>query len=160
MTKIKGSILVGLFLVLIMAALCHEAKAETTIEVGPTFLSHDFAEGGLLLFSERVDKYEFGLGYVSEQFVNTCGRKDCDFDMQENLFVHVQRVIPYKSFEFGIGPAYFQNTNRALGKQFTAALSVSWQVTDHLSIKARHWSNAGSGVPNMGQDALVIGWTF
>jgi hypothetical protein len=61
--------------------------------------------------------------------------------------------------EIGIGAAYFQNTNRALGKNLTWSLSLGFGG-EHWSVRFRHFSNAGSGSPNLGQDLLTIGYEF
>jgi len=159
-SKIKGHWIVLAFALLMVFFLANEGES-AEIEVGPTFLSGDYAEGGIILLSERVGVWSFAGGYVSEQFVNTCGwgGKCFDNDLQENIFFQVQRVIEYKRYEIGIGPAYFQSTNRALGTSLVWAVSLGYGG-DHWSIRFRHYSNAGSGTPNLGQDALTIGYAF
>jgi len=161
----KGIYVVALFLILLMLAFCHESKADVSVEVGATNLSGDWAGEGLII-SERFGKYDFGIGYITEQEVTTtCGphlprTSKCRFDLRENIFLHAQRVVQYKRCELGIGPAFFQNTNRALGKRFTIGLMAGCRIAERWSIRVRHYSNAGSGTPNLGQDLLSIGYRF
>ena len=44
-------------------------SAETRIEVGPTALSDNWSEGVMVVISERIGKFDIGLGYTSEQDV-------------------------------------------------------------------------------------------
>ena len=80
-------------------------------------------------------------------------------DLEENIFFQVQRVSEYKNWELGIGPAYFQNTNRALGKNLTWALSIGYKGKK-WAFRLRHYSNAGSGSPNLGLDGITVGYSF
>lgn len=164
--KIKPIYLIGLFLLLLFYLFYQEAKADVHVEIGPTWLSGEFADGGTLLLSERFGRYDVGIGYVSEQSVTTaCGpglprSVRCDFDVRENIFVQAQRIVKYKRCEMGIGPAVFQNRSRVFGKTFNFGLMVGCHVTDRFSVRLRHWSNAGSASPNLGQDLLTVGWSF
>lgn len=152
--NVKGSLIVGGFLLLLLFGFCHETKAETSFEVGPAVLSSDYAEGGMFAINERFGKYELGMGYVSEQVVH-------GIDIRENLFVEAKRVVKFgEKFEMALGPAYFQNTNRALGCKFTGSLSMTYNFTDNWGVKVRHFSNAGSCSPNLGQDAFTIQYRF
>ncbi len=160
MGKIKPVYYVGLFLLVMLFGFCREAKAdEVSVEIGPTFLSAEFAKGGTLILSERFDKYSVGMGVVSKQTViDSSGDK---YTPRQNLFVQAQRHVNITdSIDMGIGLAYFNATHRALGSNFTAALSLTYEVTDSFSIRYRHWSNAGSASPNMGQDAITIVYHF
>jgi len=165
--------IVGFFVFLFLYLASREAKAEVQFEIGPTNLSGDWAGGGLVL-SERLGKYDFGIGYISEQTVSlrtfslsdpsctkiTDGFNRCDFVIRESIFIHAQRIVKYKKCEMGIGPAWFQNTSRVFGKQFNFGLMIGCDLSDKAFIRIRHWSNAGSGTPNLGQDMLTIGWRF
>jgi len=158
--KIDGLYIVGAFLLLAFFFWSQESDA-IELEVGPTLLSNDYAKGGMLLLTERQGKWSFGGGYVSEQYadLSPCVWSKCTWDIEPNLFFQVQRIVDYKNWELGVGPAYFQNTNRALGKNLTWTLSLGYKG-DRWALRLRHYSNAGSGVPNMGQDALTIGYSF
>lgn len=157
--KIKPLYIILFFLALILFAAHKEAKAEITVEVGPTFLSGEFADGGLLALTETFGKYSVGVGYVSKQEVTD--RSGTFYELDENAFVQAYRNFNvYRGFNLGLGATYFNATNRALGSNFAFSCLVNWQITDNLSLNFRHYSNAGSATPNMGQDALTIGWTF
>ena len=153
--KINGVWIVLAFVVVLCFFAYKEANAFEA-EVGPGFLSGEYSEGGAAIITERFGKWSVGGGYVSKQ---TC---HCRYpaDLDENIFFQGQRMFDYKNAELGIGAAYFQNTNRALGKNLTWSLSLGYRFTDHWTVRIRHWSNAGSGSPNLGQDLLTIGYNF
>ena len=148
------------------------SHADSTIEFGPTLLSGDYAHGRFVFVEERIGKIGLGLGYISEQRVDTNGDL---FHLDPNIFVSAQRYFHIGQVELGVGPAYFQNRNRALSRNLTIAASIG---IDHKrwSIKFRHYSNAGSGPircfddpnrsqgwnchSNLGQDAVTIGYRF
>ena len=151
---IDGLWVIALFLVILMFFLYQEADA-AEIEAGPAFLSGEFSEGGALLITERVGRFSVGGGYISKQYCH------CNYpaDLRENIFFQGQRIVEYKKAEIGIGAAYFQNTNRALGKNLTWSLSAGYGG-EHWNVRIRHYSNAGSGSPNLGQDMLTVGYRF
>jgi hypothetical protein len=165
-TGIKGSYLIGLFVILFLVGLCSESKAEVTVEAGATYLSNDFSKGGMLVLSESFDKYTIGVGYISKQFVRTCTRKLpehqklCDWDIPVNVFIEGRRSTYIGKMELSLGMAYFQNKNRALSRNMTFSVLVGYPITDRLGLRFRHYSNAGSGPQNLGQDALNVVWTF
>lgn len=151
---IQGYWILLIFLLVLAFFFYKEAEA-AEFEVGPTLLSGEFSEGGVLIFNERIGKWSLGGGYVSKQYCH------CTWptDLEENIFFQGQRIVEYKKFEIGVGAAYFQNTNRALGKNLTWSLSLGYGG-EHWSIRLRHYSNAGSGTPNLGQDMVTIGYEF
>jgi len=151
---IDGKWIVGAFLLLLVFFLYEEANS-AELEVGMGVLSGEYSKGGALIISERVGKFDVGGGYISKQY---CSCK-WPADLEENIFFFTQRIIERNKWEIGIGPAYFQNTNRALGKNLTWALSLGYGG-EHWSVRFRHFSNAGSGSPNLGQDLLTIGYEF
>ena len=150
--------------------LCSPVFADSNIELGPTYLSGDSAHGQYVLVEERFYKFGIGLGYISEQRVETGDL----FHLDPNIFVSVQRYFELGPVEIGVGPAYFQNRNRALSRNLTIAASIGI-VHKRWSIQFRHYSNAGSGPiecfdddsprgwdcqSNLGQDAATIGYRF
>ena len=148
------------FLILL---LCVQAHAD--IELGPTNISGDWV-GAALMLSDRFGKYDISVGHVSQQIINvTCGdplpKSDkCEFDIRENIFIQGQRIFRYKRCEFGLGVAYFQNTSRIFGANMNFNLMLGCDLTEKTFVRLRHWSNSGSGTPNLGQDLLSIGWRF
>lgn len=147
------------FLLLLLFFFYKEAHADVQIEVGAGLLSGEFSQGGALVLDERfVDgKYALGIGYISEQEVTD--RAGDLYEVRENLFVFAQRRVCQRWLCLGIGAAHFNGTNRALGSKLTAALSIE-AVRGNWSLNIRHFSNAGSSPPNMGQDMLTLGYAF
>lgn len=142
--------------------------ADFNVEAGIGNLSSEWTSETILI-QERFDKWLVGIGYISEQWVTPDGDKYWwglagleapPIFVDRNLFIHGQRLLKWKKFEIGVGAAFFQNCNRAMGTNFTVSASASYHFNKHLSLNARHFSNAGSGTPNMGQDAVTLGWTF
>ena len=152
--KIHGYWIVLAFLFLLAFFFSQESES-AELEIGPTNLSGEWSGGGMILLTEREGKWAFGGGYVSEQYCK------CTWpaDIKPNIFFQVHRVIDYKNWEIGIGPTYFQNTNRALGTNLNWGLSVGYKYKK-WSIRLRHYSSAGSGTPNLGQDILTVGYRF
>ena len=140
------------------------ANAEFNIELGAAHLSGSNSNGAVVIFQERYDKWLVGIGFIDEQEVCPSWEMKynypCPVFVDRNLFLHGQRLLKWKGIELGVGAAYFQNTNRALGKNFTVSASIGYHLNKHVWVGARHFSNAGSGTPNLGQDMLNIGITF
>ena len=151
---IDGIWIILVFVLVLIFFLYEEANA-VELEIGPAVLSGEYSEGGALIINESVGKWDIGGGYISKQVCH-CNYPD---DLKENIFFHGQRIVEYKMVEIGIGAAYFQNTNRALGKNLTWSLSLGFGG-EHWSVRMRHFSNAGSGSPNLGQDMVTIGYQF
>ena len=153
-----------LFLLALLYLFARDVNA-AQIEIGPTNISGDWV-GGAIVLSERLGKFDFAIGYVSEQDIHvTCGphlpaTSKCDFDVRENIFVHAQRIFEFKRWEFGIGPSYWQNTSRIFGKNFNFSLMLGYEISEKSFIRIRHDSSSGSGTPNLGQDMLTIGYRF
>lgn len=157
--KIKPIYLVGLFLLLLLFAFWKEGRAEVSAEIGPTFASGEFSDGGALILSERFGDYEIGIGYLSEQRV--VPRDEVETEVMENIVFQASRMVGLtESIELGIGVSMFNAESRTLGSKFNFSLTLRWVITDRWYANVRHWSNAGSVRPNMGQDAIMIGYRF
>lgn len=157
---VKPVAIIAVFLGVLTFGFYKEAKADVQLEVGAGFLSGEFSQGGALVLSERFGpngRYALGMGYISEQEVTD--RSEDFYEVRENLFVFAQRRVCQRWMCLGIGAAHFNGTNRALGSKFTAALSVELEK-GNWSLNLRHFSNAGSAPPNMGQDMLTVGYAF
>ena len=156
---IKPWMLIVAFILLVLFAAYKEARAEVSFELGAGFLSGEYSKGGMIMMSEDFDsKYSLSMGYISEQEVTD--RHDRFYEVRENLFVQGQRKFDLGNWELGLGVAYFNAETRALGSKFTAAISLGYEWDSGFGIFLRHWSNAGSATPNMGQDALTFRWAF
>ena len=118
-----------------------------------------------MFWNEKVldGRYSWGMGYIYKQDVTP--RNEPRQELQENLWIQGQRRVCFLRDDnvcLGLGAAYFNRTNRALGSHFTAALSVEVQPQSNSpwGLSYRHYSNAGSATPNMGQDMLMVTYTF
>jgi len=171
----KGFALVGLFIIAAIIGFCQEAEAQTVVEAGPTFLSAELSDGAALFMTERFkdEKYALGMGYVSEQRVLPTWERNQGLpaiDVRENLIVFAQRRITFPRFDraagcskclaIGLGAGYANATTRWNGSHFVAALSIEITPQKNWGLTFRHFSNAGSATPNMGQDMLLVTYKF
>jgi hypothetical protein len=69
-------------------------------------------------------------------------------------------VTAIKRLELGIGPAYLQNVGGVNGSHFNFSLMARWRFNDHHSLLWRHWSNAGTVLPNYGRDLVTYAYSF
>ena len=156
---VKPWMLVLAFIVLILFGFYKEANAEVTVELGPTFLSGEFSKSGGLVINETFDKYRVGLGLTGTQRVKD--RAGDVYHPRANLFLHAQRIVGIsRNINFGLGVGYFNAKTRWNGSNFVASLSLEYTLNEKWSLNYRHFSNAGSAAPNMGQDIFLIGYTF
>ncbi len=154
---VKPVAIIALFL--LSFAAMSRCEAEMKYEAGIGFLSGEHSDSFALAITEKFDNnWNVQLGYVSEQKVTD--RSGNTSTPRENLWASVYRSVEWKQAELGLGVAYFNGTNRALGSKFTAHLAATWNWSDSGSFTLRHFSNAGSQTPNMGQDMLLLGWRF
>lgn len=155
---VKPVFIISAFLLLLLWGLNQEARAETSVELGGTMLSGQYGQGTALILSETwKDKYSIGFGYITKQEVTD--RSGTTYSLRENVFVQgVRHIDITEKFNLGLGASYFNDTNRALGSQFAFSLLMRYDITDRWNINFRHYSNAGSKRPNMGQDMLTVGY--
>lgn len=165
MKKIKPAfVLIATFLLIFFWFAYNEADAgEIGVEFGPTLLSGEFAQGGMLLFTERFkNRYEYGIGYVSRQ---TCRCSDGVQSIKENSFVYAGRVVSRGRVELGLGASWWMETNRITSGNLNFNLHLGWNFNERFSVKIRHFSNAGTAGPigggwNLGQDQVLLGVRF
>lgn len=152
--------LVLAFVIILLFGLYKEANAEANVELGGTFLSGEFSDGGMLVLNETFDdKWVLGMGLTSPQRVED--RKGNVYTPRENLFIHGQRLVGITdNIDFGLGVGYFNATTRWNGSNFVASMSIEYDISENWSVKYRHFSNAGSASPNMGQDAFLVSYSF
>lgn len=158
---VKPVFLIATLLGLLFFAWAKEAKGDMHLELGAPFLSGEFAEGATLMVEERRGRWGCGMTYITEQRVRP--RNDPPQDLKPNLGIHCLRYATLgdrDQWEFGVGPAYWNSTNRALGSKFNAGLSVAYKFNEKWALRVRHYSNAGSASPNMGQDILTLAYSF
>jgi hypothetical protein len=141
------------------------AQAEFQIEGGPTNLSYDWA-GHAYILTERERKWDFSLGWISKQNALLTSPDVLPrsvrtwYDIRQNMFISAQRVVHFHDFEVGVGPAYFNNISRVSGSHFMVGFMLGYNINYHLFVRFRHYSNAGTKPPNLGQDMITIGYRF
>ncbi len=171
----KGTVAVIVFIILIAVLFWAErSKAEeaTRFEFGPTTLSNEFSNGIAVMISETWDdRLLLGFGLVGEQ---TGKFKEGPVQISGNLMVQGMFLVQgpekwewSKPLELGLGVAWFQETNRALGRHMNFGIRLGYKKPDKWArwlpdmYSVLHYSNAGTGTPNSGQDfRLMFGYTF
>ncbi len=179
-------IAIVVFVILLLWFFARESSAETTVEIGPTFLGSTLSDSVDLILSEKWDdKWRIGLGVIGAQnYYDTHVHKydrpikglestwrtvhNHKFNINNNIFVYGQRIVKgYGKLDkvyLGLGAAYFNTTSKVVGSRFNFALSIEYVYPrvdywpDYYVL--RHFSNAGSESPNPGQNALNVGWSF
>lgn len=145
--KLPGIALVLTFI--IMMVWWGSSKADPLIEIGPSQVASNFSTGVMLTMTQRVDdRYDFTIGYISEQDFKTCDRPSCRWKVNEQLFVGVEYLVtsPWTDkLRLGIGPYYFQNRDRVGTTNFRMGLDIEYRFNRRLGMRVRHFSNAGSG---------------
>lgn len=155
----KPLYLVGAFLVLLLIAFAAESRAgEVSMEVGAGFLSSRPGGGAAVVLTETWnERYSLSVGWFDKQVCK------CRFDttpVDENIFIQAMREARLGKFDFGLGMSYWQNTSRVFGRNMNYAIMIEYNVTPRFSARLRHWSNAGSAAPNLGQDFLSLAYKF
>lgn len=154
----------------LLAILAVQAHADTEIELGPTFLAQEFAHAGTLILTERVaGKYDFTIGHIMQQLVQTCDRVDCIQRIDRNLYFGVGRFWQWQRVEFGISGNYFGDTSRVSGAHLMVGVMLGYRFCESISLRVRHYSNAGHSTRlardgtqgyNLGQDAITLAVRF
>lgn len=145
-----------LFLLLITPSVY---AGDVIIEAGPTMLSKEYAKGGSVVLTERFyGTFDLSIGFITEQEVTT--NRGNFYALNQNIFVAGYKVFHTNRFEYAVGVAIFQNTNRALGCELTLPVYIGYKLTHRTVFKYRHFSNAGSCTPNMGQDMFTLSYRF
>ena len=150
-TKKKGAVFVAFFLLLYIWWSSVDA-AEGLVEIGPAQVGSEYSETVMLTLTRRVqDRFDFTLGYIGDQEWNSCDRPDCEWKSKAQIFVGAEALAtdPWSGkFKLGIGPYYFQRQDRIGTSHFRVGLSVEYRHSRRFGLRARHFSNAGSG-PNI-----------
>lgn len=152
-----------ILLITLLMLLADLTYGDTILEAGATFLNWKSSDSAALIITERFNgKYDLGVGLIGSQdckcydFVSQHFRTSID----PLSFVFLQRVFMPGRFEFGVGFGLFNRASRVSGTILVFPLSIKYRITDRFSIGARHFSNGGSGWPNLGQDMATLSWRF
>ena len=151
-----GVTIVILLLLAAFASTARSAESYASFGVGPTIvrgsapmlaLDITFPEAG-----PRDADYRLGVTLIGE---STFANKP-----QPNQAAFFAEVVDgYKKCEVGVGVAYLQNVDQYNGSKPNFTLSAAcrfgkWRAT------VRHFSNAGTKMPNRGRDMLYISRAF
>ena len=125
---------------------CCTANSETVIEIGPNFVNSHSTESVTLILQKRWQgKYVLGLGYMSPQSVDTCGRPDCQWEIPQQFMLGAERLFTWRRLSFGIGLYYIDNVSRISSGNLNARTSLTFAITEQFAVKASHLSNGGTG---------------
>lgn len=69
-------------------------------------------------------------------------------------------VDGFGRFDVGLGVSWMQNPAPYNGSAFNANLQLAYRLGLGATLTYTHLSNAGSRLPNLGRDILLIGWRF
>ncbi len=171
MKKLTGLRVSGVALIF----MCCSVNSEILIEAGPNFTEEDSTESVTLLVQKRwQDKYAVGLGYISAQSVDTCGRSDCQWDIPRQFMIGAERIFHWRRLSFGIGLYYIDGVHRISSANLNARSSIALAFTDQFAVKLSHLSNGGVGRDittcndvvcltdafNLGMNTLTLVWRF
>ena len=138
---------------------------------GPTEEGSYLAELGLI-----KGRWDLSLGYVGAQdlgamrVLRDCGegcvrRVPAIKHLDSYVYLSAQRVFEFmpdrtiRPFA-GIGLVAQSETNWLVSSPVNFSLSAGLGIGERLTLQWRHFSNGDTRGPNMGQDALVISWSF
>jgi hypothetical protein len=76
-----------------------------------------------------------------------------------NAAVQGLYVAKFGRLDVGLGAALLQNVDGYNGSHANFAIQVGYRM-DGWQAQWRHWSNAGTKLPNLGRDLLWVGRTF
>lgn len=155
----KTQLLVSLIILLMLAALATAARA------GESYASFGV---GTSIVRGQAEMLSLDLTFPQ------AGPKDADFrtgivligasEFRKNpepsqAAGYVELVDGFKKCDVGVGVAYLQNTDEYNGSNanFTLSLACRYKA---LRATLRHFSNAGTKMPNRGRDMLYLSYVF
>ncbi len=139
-------------------------------------------EGGAMEFAGRNERWEVAAGYVSEQAVlihqltptcpypgtgGGCRYSSQDFQriVDPYAYLSVQRRFEFRDGamlrpQFGLGLVAQSDTNEYVSSPVNFSLSLGLALGQRVALEWRHFSNADTEGPNLGQDAVLLRWQF
>ena len=178
-TKKKNMRTACLAVLMVMPLLAGSAAAATWQLAGGATLE----EGSALEIAGRTLDWELAAGYVTEQRVRVnyitphCPSPGAPAAACATSVVQLQEpVSPFaylslqRRFEFlpdaylrpqaGLGLVAQSDTNEYVSSPVNFSLSLDLAVGDVVGLEWRHFSNADTEGPNLGQDTLLLRWRF
>lgn len=149
--KIRGVVIIAALLgVFVWWGSCVKA-GELYIDVGPAQVTSKLTDAVWLQLSNRISEHiDLGFGYISPQSWNSCGRPDCAWSVDAQIYAGLEFVVTdpwWQKIRIGFGPYYFQNADRIVTSRFRICPSVEvagWGKLARFGLKLRHCSSAGS----------------
>ena len=159
-----------------MALMYSTANAEFVLEAGPTFVDGEYSESATFILQKRWQgRYVLGLGYQSSQYIDTCGRPDCEWDIPSQWMVGGEYMLSWRRLSLGIGLYYVEDLGRITSSHLNVRTSLELAITQRFAVKYSHISNGGTGETisicndvycqperqyNIGLDAFLLVWKF
>jgi hypothetical protein len=72
----------------------------------------------------------------------------------------LQVTAGWSRLEIAVGPIYLQHTDAYNSSRLNIDSTIDFAITDHLRVRAEHWSNAQSTLPNEGRDLFLLNYRF
>jgi hypothetical protein len=156
---------VSIFIILLVTALatrCHAAEAYTTFRVGSTALRGPtaalelslatpvpYSEGNPLLADAHL---EYGLLLIGSSTYQAV-------EQPNQLAVSVRYVDGFGPVDLGLGLTGIQHPDAYNSGHLNCVLLLGYHYKQ-FSVRYQHISNAGTHMPNLGRDMLLVGWSF
>lgn len=151
-SKMKKKLNAGVLIViafLVVFVWWGTAEADTYMELGPSQVGSTLSTGAMLTISERInDKYDFTIGYITDQEFSLCSRPDCTWHTKAQIFAGAELLVksPWTDkLRFSLGPYVFQRPDRVGTDTFRMSLKIEYRFNDRFGLSVRHFSLAGSG---------------
>jgi hypothetical protein len=81
-------------------------------------------------------------------------------NVPNNFAARVLFVDGFGSFDTGLGLSWMQNPYPYNGSPVNFALQCDYRFRFGATLTYAHMSNAGSRLPNLGRDIVMLGWRF
>lgn len=81
-------------------------------------------------------------------------------DVPNNFAVRGLFVDGFGKFDVGLGLSWMQNPAPYNGSPVNFNLQVAYRLAFGATLTYTHMSNAGSRLPNLGRDIVLVGWRF
>ena len=160
----KGAVWgVILFLVVLGYFFSQEADAsETSYEIaaGITQVGGIRYESADFLMKESFDEGKYHIGLLLQTGLYCIEGERCRGESDGNQAFFVQRVVRYGDAFLGLGFSYWHDQTPAWDSHTPFALSIGYELNEHVAITWRHFSTGGSSERNPGLDFISVSYTF
>lgn len=141
----------AILLAILLCASANAADVETMIRVGVTQIGETPSGSGMFSLTQRVNgRYDFTIGALGPQLFNKCGRPDCDWEIDQQIYVGARLLMDplwfwTDKFKFGIGPTLWARPDRAVSSFLRINLYMEYRFNPTIAISAEHFSIAAAG---------------